>query len=301
MPYAYRSNKKQSVCFLYHRRELLEEIEFLTGALDSLDEPAVMVVVGAAPGYDLEFVVRRFPNVKFILFDPLVILESLSSFPNVETHQQLFTDEDAHAIRDAYAGQKILLQCYTRIDHTKFKENLDMIKQWHTILEPYQGAYEITLPYDSDDTSYFVRGTLYYPVWSKFAGADARLITDVNTIDVSMPLHHRLHEQRMMYFNTVTRTCRFPHPHQKCGYDQCYDCRAEVYILQQFIEKFNPGFSLHALGAAINRHLNQYPKAPKWFKPSPPPPGPRSLRSALEELNCRMDLVLLMSQRQPPP
>jgi hypothetical protein len=272
MPYTIRSNTHQTVRFLYHRRELLEEIEFLTGALESLNEPAVMVVVGAAPGYDLEYLVQIFPSVQFLLYDPLWILPSLYTFSNVCVHRKLFTDEDAQNISVTYSGQKILLQCYTRRSHELFDENLAMIKRWHTILSPYQGAYELTLPYDSDSTTSFVRGTIYYPLWSKFAGSDTRLITDVNTMDTDMLLDHKSHEQHMMFFNTVTRTSRFPHQYQTCGYDQCYDCRAEIHIIQQFIDKFTPGYSLHGMGASIHRHLKNHPSIPNWFTSQRQPP-----------------------------
>ena len=45
------------------------------------------------------------------------------------------------------------------------------------------------------------------------------------------------YEEQMFHFNTVTRVGRYAHTVRTEGIDFCYDCHAEVHILQRYLEK----------------------------------------------------------------
>eukprot|EP00952_Eustigmatos_sp_NYUAD-ZCMA_P006140 26501-Eustigmatos_ZCMA.PRE.1 len=41
----------------------------------------------------------------------------------------------------------------------------------------------------------------------------------------------------MFHFNTVTRVTHFEHDQHAEGYDHCYDCTAEAFVLKQYLMK----------------------------------------------------------------
>ena len=43
----------------------------------------------------------------------------------------------------------------------------------------------------------------------------------------------------MFYFNTHSRVTYYPHfQSAENGYDHCYDCRAEIFVLQKYFDKY---------------------------------------------------------------
>ena len=255
--------------FRYYRRQLIEEVEFLTLCVKSHQEKFTLLVIGAAPGFDLMFLVELFPKMKLILFDPNPILIETPR-KRVKVYQTLFTDEWAEKLKKKFGDSTVFMQCYTRIEPSKLHTNLELVRQWHSIILPERGAYEFTLPYASDETTEFVKGERYFPVWSKKAGADCRLITDQNTNE-TVGYENRRHEEQMMYFNTVVRPKRFRHMeegegmHGKQKKSMCYDELAEFTILQNYIQKFQLQGTPDMLSMCITRHLAQFPVFPDWF------------------------------------
>lgn len=253
--------------FQYYRRQLIEEIEFLTLSLKSHMDKFTLLVIGAAPGFDLMFLVELFPKMKLILFDSKPIL-IVTPRKRVKVYQTLFTVEWAERIKKMLGDSTVYMQCYTRIAPSKLQKNLEQVMQWHSIILPERGAYEFTLPYASDETTEFIKGERYFPVWSKKAGADCRLITDQNT-NQTVGYENRLHEEQMMYFNTVVRPSRFQcrtgegsKRTKKMGYDQM----AEFTILQDYTRKFQLQGTPGALSMCITKHLAQFPVLPDWFE-----------------------------------
>lgn len=245
-----------TVQFHYYRRELIEEIEFLTLCLEAHDDYFTLLVIGSAPGYDLMFLMELFPNMKLILFDPKPTLIKKSE--RVEIHKTLFNERWAHRIKQKLGDMVVYMQCYTRIDHSKLQCNLTMVKEWHSIIRPRRGAYEFTLPYDSDENTEFIKGDKYLPVWSKPTGADSRIITAEDTNETQF-FGHREHEEHMMFFNTIMR------PSQFSTKNVCYDCYAESVILNTFLRKFKLKGSVEKLSKYITRHFDPFPQMPDWY------------------------------------
>jgi hypothetical protein len=281
--YAERGDEQHTVVFQYYRRELIESIEFLIDTITpgEIDE-YVFLFVGAAPGYDVAYLRKLFPSLRFVLFDPKPIVVDIEG--PTEIHQEFFTDEWAHRLKEEFNLKRILLQCYTRISSHRLESNLRMIQNWHTIMGVYRGAYEVTLPYNSDGTTTFTKGDLYFPVWSKPAGADCRLITDAHTTQ-TIALDHRRHEEAMAYFNCITRTCVYLNEFKLPSvYDECYDCTAEKRILFSYISNFLGIKDLHRarhelrlLSLDIHQYFcNECPQLPDWFvrHPRTQRPGP---------------------------
>jgi hypothetical protein len=272
MVYTKRDHENHTVIFQYYRRELIESIEFLIQTIVPHEiKQYVFVFVGAAPGYDVAYLRILFPSLHFVLFDPKPITAVVGG--HTEIYQELFTDAWAHKFRKRFQSRRILLQCYTRISHKCFESNLQMIRNWHKTMRVHRGAYELTLPYDSDGSTTFIKGDLYFPVWSKPAGADCRLITDCDTV-ATINYSHRKHEESMAYFNSITRTCIYNHDFKfQSVYDACYDCTAEKCILFSFVtdflrvsNRYTAYKKLKRLSADINTYFHSVcPSLPDWF------------------------------------
>jgi hypothetical protein len=249
--------------FWYYRRELIEEIEFLTLSLDSRTEPFTLLVIGAAQGYDLITLLALFPCMQLIVFDPKPIDIRLKlQADRVSVFQQLFTEADAHRMKTRLEGVLVFMQCYTRIDGGKLGENMERVRSWHHIVQPKRGAYEFTLPYDSDASTPFIEGERYLPVWSKEAGSDCRLITAEDT-DNEMEYCHRKHEDQMMYFNTEYRLNRFNYKGKVLSYDEY----TELKILEEFVRKFGVSCTTpELLFKVITQDLSRFPMKPDWWE-----------------------------------
>ena len=248
--------------FWYYRRELIEEIEFLTLSLDSRIEPFTLLVIGAAPGYDLITLLVLFPRMNLIVFDPKHICSELKLQPErVRVYEQFFEDADAHRIKAELAGQLVFMQCYTRIEGGKLGQNMERVRTWHHIIKPKRGAYEFTLPYNSDASTLFIEGERYLPVWSKEAGSDCRLITAEDTNE-EIKYSHRTHEEQMMHFNTVYRLNRFNYE----GKNLLYDEFTEMKILEEYVHKFQVFNTPDILFKCITESLSRFPMKPDWWR-----------------------------------
>jgi hypothetical protein len=255
--------------FRYYRRQLIEEVEFLTLCVKSHKDKFTLLVIGAAPGFDLMFLIELFPEMMLILFDPKPILIKTPQ-KRVKVYQTLFTDEWAEKIKKKLGDSPVFMQCYTRIENYKLHTNLEYVRQWHSIILPERGAYEFTLPFSSDEITEFIKGEVYFPVWSKKAGAACRLITDQNTNETT-GYENRRQEEQMMYFNIVVRPKVFQQMEKEGGMQgkqkksMRYDELAEFTILQNYIRKFQLQGTPDMLSMCITRHLAQFPVLPDWF------------------------------------
>ena len=81
----------------------------------------------------------------------------------------------------------------------------------------------------------YLAGDIYLPVWGPITTTEARLIpTDC---EVEQEFDNTVYEEQMFYFNTTTRVGRYHHDAAEHGLDYCYDCKAEVEILRNYLIK----------------------------------------------------------------
>ena len=111
------------------RKLLLSEIEFLTNYWNEYDQnlKKYVLYVGAAPGEHIKHLIKLFPTIHFILYDPAPF--TIKPSDNVTIHQEYFTDEDVQKyknmnlffisdIREREVGK------YKLDDPTKFNEKI---------------------------------------------------------------------------------------------------------------------------------------------------------------------------------
>lgn len=208
------------------RKLLISEIEFLT-KYDARD----VLYIGAAPGNHIPLLSELFPDITFHLYDPLHF--NIIPSDKVLIYNKYFSLEDANEHKDW-----LFISDIREAEHkqpTEEEVSSDMKLQGDIIkmVKPRASMVKFRLPFKEGKTPYF-KGKIYLPVWGKSFTAESRLIIEGLEI---IEYDNREYEEMMSYFNIVQRTCKYPHKYKGCGYDQCYDCRAEIHILEEYLKK----------------------------------------------------------------
>jgi len=86
--------------------------------------------------------------------------------------------------------------------------------------------------------SEFLAGDIHLPVWGPVTTTETRLVT--NAEQPVIMYDHTDYEELMFHFNTLTRMTYYPHDiltDSTTGYDHCFDCRSEIWVLEQYLKK----------------------------------------------------------------
>lgn len=251
------------------RKLLFSEIEFLT----NYGSPEYLVLyAGAAPGTHISFLSELFQDYRFVLVDPSPF--NCKESPRIQIINDYFTDE----IASRYKDQKTLFISDIRTaDHKdmEFDENerfiladqLDQMR-WVKILQPHKAMLKFRLPY-TPGNSVYLDGDIYLPVWGPQSTTETRLVpySPVST----RVYDHTQYEEQMFYFNTQTRSEYYEHSinfEEGEGLDHCYDCMSEIYILRQYLSKFDKDSSDQAI-AAISKHISKQISETRTIKSTP--------------------------------
>jgi cap2 methyltransferase len=219
----------------------MSEIEFLLMAQPPLEQRCVVIYAGAAPGTHVKTLSYMFPEHRFVLVDPGHFTVQADG-DRIITHTALFTDDLAHELKAQYDGWHVLFVSDVRSadyergtseeNQARIQIDMDAQAQWHRILRPFKSMLKFCLPYTPGTTSY-LSGDIFLPVGGPITTTECRLIVDPDAEE--QVYDHTEHEQKMFFFNTVTRPAVYPHPIRGHGIDHCYDCRAEVGILRALL------------------------------------------------------------------
>jgi cap2 methyltransferase len=266
-PYEQRGDKVRSTVHWGQRKLLLSEIEFFTvigraGLINS-----TVVYAGAAPGTHIHFLSRLFPSVRFVLVDPAPF--TVRATDKITIINELFTDELAKRLAKKHRHIYFISDIRTADPSTDPPEAIEGMIQsdmraqmrWHGLLNSKRSLLKFRLPWD-DQSSEYLAGEVRLPVWGPQTTTEARLITDADPAAVAR-YDHKRYEGQMFYFNTVTRHSLYPHSMAGEGLDHCYDCRAEIEILSNYLTHFsfskpNLTFAVPALSASISRQLTSH-------------------------------------------
>jgi hypothetical protein len=243
------------------RKLLMSEIEFLT----NYGEPGrIVLYVGAAPGTHINYLSDLFPDLKFVLVDPREFRVQTSE--RIEIIQDFFTDELAYEFR----GLGVLFISDIRtaswqemsqedVENYVEKDNIAQMR-WHGIMRPLRSMLKFRLPWTIEGASRkYLDGDIYLPVWGPPTTTETRLVPrrcpihvmqeaaeerkqgikvkdDNPTSWCDLKIYDCLkYQEQMFYFNTVTRVTFYNHDVKGDGIDHCYDCRAEIHILQKYL------------------------------------------------------------------
>ena len=254
--YHSRKGQLKTVIHWGQRKLLMSEIEFLHMEPPPLEQRCVVIYAGAAPGTHVAILSELFPEHRFILVDPATFTVRADG-DRIITRQEMFTDDLAQRLKVEYEeGWHMLFVPDVRSsdyllfskeeDERRIKGDMEAQAQWHTILNPHKSMLKFRLPYTPGTTRY-LKGDILLPVWGPITTTECRLVVagggkkSVGDDDSGeeerevVEYDHTEHEQKMFYFNTVTRPAFYPHGVRGVGIDFCYDCRAEVGILRSIL------------------------------------------------------------------
>jgi len=246
--YRRRRGELKTVNHWGQRKLLMSEIEFLSLYCT---EESVVIYAGAAPGTHIAFLSDLFPMCKFILVDPAKF--TVLSTSKIEIHQTFFTDAFAEELAEKYKKclfiSDIRTACWKVMSEKEIEEqvkkDMEAQQRWVKILKPQHSMLKFRLPYCTKDrqiTEYeYLDGDVFLPVWGPQTTTETRLIVHGwEKMKIWNPL---VYEQQMFYFNTKTRVFYYEHDfglYESEGLDHCFDCRSEIFILTEYLNKFQP-------------------------------------------------------------
>ncbi len=220
------------------RKLLLTEIEFLTKYYGT-DDHYLVVYAGAAPGLHVTYLSSLFPQLEFVLIDDKEF--SLKQTNKIQIRSEKFTKDMAKRYSDS--THKVLFICNVRTFRAQGDgqndEMEDMKKQmdWHIIMKPQVSLLYFRLPHEHGRTPY-LKGHQMIEPWASKRPTECRLVVkkDAKTIDYD----HQEFEENLLRFQHVTRVTYYEHNMDEVdneGLDHCYDCRTEIFILQEYLTK----------------------------------------------------------------
>ncbi|RNA27762.1 hypothetical protein BpHYR1_053876 [Brachionus plicatilis] len=238
------------------RKLFLSEVEFLTNCCfeipkEKMFKKIILIYAGAAPGLHLEFLSQMFPFIKFVLIDPAKM--AFEPTDKIRINQEYFTHEMALDLREEFNSDIILFISDIRrfgpgakLTDAEIENEIleDMQNQmdWYHILKPFRSLFKFRLPYvenrpNAKHTLDYLEGDIYFQIWPPNSSSETRLYVrekaKLKTYDCLK------YENQLYYFNNVERVNCYEHFYDLDGLDHCYDCRAEVFVFENYIKNFN--------------------------------------------------------------
>lgn len=200
----------------------------------------LVVYAGSAPGTNIEYVARLFPNNEFHLYDP-ASFKIINMLPNIHIFNEYFTVETCKK----YTHEKTLfvsdIRTAEHLDETgekteefeeEVKQNMQMQLDWYLILKPQKAMFKFRIPYNEKKYRY-LKGKLYIQPFAPMSTTEMRLITNSKKM---VDYDCKEIEEKMYYFNMNIRS-KVCYKHHAVGYDHCFDCTYEIKILRMYLKK----------------------------------------------------------------
>ncbi|CAF1036709.1 unnamed protein product [Rotaria sordida] len=234
-----KSNPRESTTTEYwgQRKLLLSEIEFLTSY--ATDDNSLVIYAGAAPGAHLDYLSSLFPELEFVLIDIKPFVEFKSD--KIKIQSERFTEDLAKTFSGKNKNILFICDIRTFSGHNNFEEDIhvDISNQmiWHSTIDSHASLLTFRLP-NVPGTVLFFEGHMLLDIWTSRKSMECRLIVEKNAQIITYD--NEDFERAMDNFQNVTRTMYYKHDLDTVkteGLDHCYDCRAEIFILQKYLNK----------------------------------------------------------------
>lgn len=239
-----RPGEVRTVEYWGQRKLFMVVMEFL---LYYGNKSKTVVYAGAAPGVYFNYLSELFPEHTFHLYDPRHIQ---AEGPRIKKYQQLFTNDTAlewldknviflsdirRDIQVRQVGQYELDEDTSEETEQTVKEDMEMQKEWVTIMKPLVSSLKFRLPYSQGKTKYF-KGVLMIQPWAPKASTENRLIVEDPSENNMIEYDNLWHSNVMYWHNNFQRTVYYEHSVEGGeGLDHCYDCATEIMILSIYL------------------------------------------------------------------
>jgi len=240
-------NERSSNIHFGQLKLLLSEIEFLT-KIAPITTPVLVLYPGGGPGDHVPLLSQMFPNIYFVLVDPVFGTEasSIKIVPDekIIIRPELFTEEyisqfknlkislamisDIRSLPPADIGTKGSKSYETEFEkHAKF--DMDLQQSWYKDLRGPSTLLKFRVPYVAGDTRYLC-GHLYLQAYPPELSTELRLVPNPKECVYS----NTDIEEKMFYFNTEYRNHYFYDIDPLFGKN--YDTLREMFIISRFLE-----------------------------------------------------------------
>ena len=240
----------------YGQRKLfLSEVEFLTNVCSEIPDKSfkklVVIYAGAAPGIHIGFLSEMFPFIRFVLIDPAKFQVETSE--KIEIYQEYFTDEMALRFKEDYSDYlRLFISDIRRFGpgtkltdeevESEILEDMNHQMNWYKLLDPFRSLLKFRLPYVENRNNAktkieYLDGDIYFQIWPPCSSSETRLYVRDNAKLKSYECTK--YENQLFRFNNFERAQCYYHEYKLPGLDHCYDCRAEIYVFEQYLDKFD--------------------------------------------------------------
>jgi|UniRef100_A0A6C0DZ61 hypothetical protein len=268
-----------SKCHSGQRKLFFSELEFLTrcGKYYKFDECCVLYV-GAAPGTHTNLLIKMFPDLHWVLYDPNQFdINQKYINKNVDIHtgyDGFFTDDKIQDVLNNkfVKNRKILFICDMRLDTKQeqiLKELIDQ-QRWIIKMGASMWSLKMRVPYNFDEiTEYdmsdikdkiyeydsfkikpgyllYLYGNIVTQLYAKPYSTEMRLIGKIkkNGKYKFKLWHNKTYESNCLYFNEVDRYNDFIYdksnlvPEHLLEYTNNYEHVGEYYIVKKYLKIF---------------------------------------------------------------
>jgi hypothetical protein len=219
------------------RKLFLTEMEFLMNYAGN--DKCLVVYAGAAPGSHIIFLSQLFPQLNFVLIDTNDF--SIMGTNEIQILREKFTDSVAK--RFCNMDRSILFICNVRTfnpggnpDNEFLNDMVDQM-EWHKLMKPRASLLNFRLPQTPGKLQY-LKGCLVIEPWASKRSTECRLIVDKG--DKETEYDHYEFENTLLHFHNEKRIRYYKHNMDGIdteGLDHCYDCAAEIFIIQEYLYK----------------------------------------------------------------
>jgi hypothetical protein len=210
---------------------LISEVFFLT---KFYTPNAIVLYVGAAKGYHINYLATMFPKLFFHLWDAQKFDVEITN--NIKIFPRLFMDRDAESYRKMNTDilfvsdiRNLDIAEQQELGDEKEIEKIvsdDMLFQmrWVQTIKPIAASLKFRLPYNEIKPVKYLSGTIYLQTYSPHS-TETRLVTD-NYTDL-IDYQPILFDERLAYFNACIR-------HKKTIYPKWHDLLNEYNIAENW-------------------------------------------------------------------
>ena len=244
------------------RKLLMSEI----GALVKLD-PTIhytAVYAGAAPGIHTPLLSKLFPNLTFHLYDPSRF--RIKETERIKLFNMCFTDEIAQEYTlSKYDPLVFICDIRRTPDEQMVWGDMQSQMRWHHIMQPKLTSLKLRLPWpgngvvDQSNMIEYLSGEIHLPIWGPHNTTESRLVIQQGVHSGTTMYDCLAYEEEMCYFNRVVRPSVHLWQTNRADFlDGCYDCAAELTLLQKYCRtwthlELNTALISKELGRDISR------------------------------------------------
>lgn len=230
---------------------LMTEIMFLSKVAKDGD---VVLYIGAAPGYHINYLIKLFPNLQYELWDGKK--SEVEQLPNVKIYRKFFLDDDALDY-SKLRGKILLISDIRNLRYRNEKMfdkerdivvDEDMNKQirWCQKIKPKYAFLKFRFMYAEGKTMYFP-GKIYLQPYGPI-GAETRLLTNKYDESDMIEYDNVEHDERNAYFSC---NIRFKDPS-----DHTFDETMDAYKIKKIWDNY---IAFYTIESYFKKHKNIEP------------------------------------------